>query len=209
MNQPERELAEKPTIFLVSGLPRAGSTLLCNVLAQNPRVAVTATSGLLEVLNHIRTGWHQWIEMRAMDPNERIERLQTVLHAATYGYFAREIETGARYIFDKSRGWNGYLPLAQFVLGYKPKVLVPVRDVRDVLASFELLYRKNAHTPTPPYLVDYFKAQTVPGRCEILMRNDQPVGLAYNRIQNALQTGRRHRPVGRQHPDCGGRLCVD
>ncbi len=37
------------TIHFVSGLPRAGSTLLMNVLAQNPRIHSTATSGLHEI----------------------------------------------------------------------------------------------------------------------------------------------------------------
>ena len=37
------------TVHFVSGLPRAGSTLLMNLLAQNPKVHATATSGLHEI----------------------------------------------------------------------------------------------------------------------------------------------------------------
>jgi len=37
------------TVHFVSGLPRSCSTLLCNLLAQNPRVHATPTSPLHEI----------------------------------------------------------------------------------------------------------------------------------------------------------------
>ena len=37
-------------IFFQSSLPRAGSTLLQNILGQNPNFYVTPTSGVLELL---------------------------------------------------------------------------------------------------------------------------------------------------------------
>jgi sulfotransferase len=36
---------------------------------------------------------------------------------------------------------------------------------------------------------NYFKMQTVVGRCEMWAREDQPVGLAYNRVKDALRRG--------------------
>jgi sulfotransferase len=40
---------------------------------------------------------------------------------------------------------------------------------------------------------NYFKWQTVEGRCEVLVGPNQPVGICYNRIQDALNRGFRDR----------------
>ena len=39
----------KGKLFFVSGLPRAGSTILVNLLGQNPAHHVTPTSGMIEL----------------------------------------------------------------------------------------------------------------------------------------------------------------
>ena len=48
--------ADKRIYFLV-GLPRSGSTLLANILAQHPRIHVTPTSGVVDMLVTVRNGW--------------------------------------------------------------------------------------------------------------------------------------------------------
>jgi sulfotransferase len=80
--------------------------------------------------------------------------------------------------------------MAEFALESPVKILCPVRDVAEILASFEKLWRKVSsksqhHIETNEYML----AQTVGGRCEILSRMDQTVGLAYNRIKDALIRG--------------------
>jgi sulfotransferase len=39
------------TIHFISGLPRAGSTLLCALLRQNPRFAASMTSPVVSLVN--------------------------------------------------------------------------------------------------------------------------------------------------------------
>jgi sulfotransferase len=56
------------TYHFISGLPRSGSTLLANVLAQNPRFETTATSSILGIISNIR---EQWDPMFAATPNEQ------------------------------------------------------------------------------------------------------------------------------------------
>jgi sulfotransferase len=75
---------------------------------------------------------------------------------------------------------------------------VPVRNLSDVLASFEKLHRKavarnSGGRPPGETAQNYFQMQTVVGRCEWWMREDQPVGLAYVRICDALARGLRDR----------------
>jgi len=175
---------EEKIIHFVSGLPRAGSTLLCNILAQNPRFFTTATSGILEVIFAVRNMWENFIEFRASPDDEAKMRVMRSILFSFHGNGDRPV------VFDKSRGWLGHLELAEALLGRKAKVLVPVRDLKDVLASFEKLYRRNAHifqTETEKQL--YYKWQTIKGRIEIWSDPSQPVGLAFNRIQDALVRG--------------------
>jgi hypothetical protein len=63
-----------------------------------------------------------------------------------------------------------------------------------VLASFEKLWRKNAATwAQPQEQQNYVEYQTVEGRCSVLMRPEQVVGGAYQRIKMALMRGMRDR----------------
>jgi len=93
-------------------------------------------------------------------------------------------------VFDKSRGWCAFIELAEYVLDREIKIIVPVRNIVDILASFEKLHRGQAHEwQFPQEKSHYFEWQTVEGRAGIWMRNDQPVGIAYNRIRDAISRG--------------------
>ena len=56
-----------PKIFYQSSMPRAGSTLLQNILAQNPEFYVTPTSGLLELVFGARLNYTNSAEFRAQE----------------------------------------------------------------------------------------------------------------------------------------------
>ena len=43
-------MSTSKTIHFLAGLPRSGSTLLANILAQNPKIHVTPTSGICDML---------------------------------------------------------------------------------------------------------------------------------------------------------------
>jgi sulfotransferase len=124
----------KMNIYFISGLPRSGSTLLANILAQNPRFHSTATSGILEILFMVRNGWDNVLEFRAAvdraeNEVDKVRVLRGILEAYHTG-------RGRPVVFDKSRSWLAHLELAEKLLDRPAKVLVPVRDV---LASFERL----------------------------------------------------------------------
>jgi len=172
------------TYYFLGGLPRSGSTLLCNILAQNPRIQTGPASGVMDVMFLVRNNWDNLIEFKA-NPNEagKLRVMRGVLDSF-YSNIDKPI------IIDKSRGWIAFLEMAEEVLGHKAKVIVPVRDVRDILASFEKLWRRNSSTKQTQQEKDNFwKYQSVEGRAEIWLQNNQPVGLAYNRIKDAITRG--------------------
>ena len=54
-------------IFYNSSLPRAGSTLIQNILAQNPLIHSTPTSGIFELYMNARTYFSNGLEFKAQD----------------------------------------------------------------------------------------------------------------------------------------------
>jgi sulfotransferase len=171
--------------YFISGLPRSGSTLLCNILAQNPNFFVSrATSGCHDVLFNIRNQWDRLIEHQAEGVNH--EQLRRVLSAALDAYHATEKQV----VIDKGRGWLSLIEMIEFIKG-SPKIIVPVRSVPEILASFEMLWRNSTGMTQWAFeSSEYFKSQTVEGRCDILSGASQPVGLAYNRIKDAIARGK-------------------
>ena len=178
------------TIHFIAGLPRSGSTLLCNVLAQNPRFHTTSTSGIIGIVRMVHEQWGGIFGVN----DEVSQATQRRALAAILHCYHDDPTVLKPVVFDKSRGWLGNLNLAEAALGRKVKVLVCVRDLRDVLASFEKLWRKNAATWAQPHEEQYYlDYQTVEGRCDVLMRPDQVVGGAYQRLKMALMRGMRDR----------------
>jgi len=172
-------------INFISGLPRSGSTLLCNILAQNKDLYVSpATSGFHDVLFGVRNQWDKLIEHQAEGIS--YDRLRRVLGAISQTYH----DTNKDIILDKGRGWLSLIEMAEFVFDNMPKIIVPVRNLSEILSSFEKLWRKS--TGSSQWIFeqeDYFTAQTVEGRCDIWSRPGQPVGLAYNRVKDAISRG--------------------
>lgn len=176
----------KQFIFL-GGLPRSGSTLLCNILAQNPAIHATATSGILdEVVLHIQASKSR-IESEAQGvDDERRKRQVLALMDAAYSDVDKSI------VIEKSRGWISYCEMLDHLFD-DFRIIVPVRDLRDVLASMEKLWRKEQRTnpqvmPSTP-AQKYIQMQTIEGRLAYWMQPDQVVGLAHNRIRDAKNRG--------------------
>ena len=60
----------KQTIFYQSSLPRAGSTLLQNIIGQNPEFHVTPTSGMIDMMLGARIGYNGNTEAFAGDTDK-------------------------------------------------------------------------------------------------------------------------------------------
>lgn len=180
-------------IYFLAGLPRSGSTLLANILVQHPKIHVTATSGIVDMLVQVRNGWDRLREFQAMERrvSERVKG--NVLKAMLQGYFAH-IERPI--CIDKNRRWSEFLEMGAELVGGRDrlKVLVTVRDLRNVLASFESLYRKTSAMGQLPLEADRgAKFKTALGRVEVLIEEERAVGRAYNGIRDAVTRGWKDR----------------
>ena len=177
----------KPTLHLISGLPRAGSTLLCNILAQNPKIHVGPTNGLLQILNVIKENWTDITEFKTQGLNTVTPRIRTLLKGAIEGFYADEINKNL-IIFDKDRGWVNDIELIEEVLGVDVKIIVNVRDIKDIVASFEKLTRKNPLLKNHLY-GDKINQQSIYSRSNSVLVPGGVIGRPYNSIIDAFTKG--------------------
>lgn len=181
-------------IFFVSGLPRAGSTLLMNLLGQNPNHIVTPTSGLIELFMRLKNGWKNLIEFKSMGLENAKSHVMGGLKGLIYGYFEKAFDDD-KIVFDKSRGWLCYIEDVEQALGREIKLLVPIRDIRDICASFEKIYQNRSIEYDYPLGEAFFNCQTIVGRCEHLLSPGGIVGIAVNRLRDALNRKVKNRII--------------
>lgn len=126
---------------VISGLPRSGSTLLCNILNQNPGFYAGSTSPLPEIVGSFVKTISDSAEIKsalAHDSDKVTKNLQNMLAAMIYEWYG---DTD-KVIFDKSRGWSFNSLLLQNLF-QNIKMIVCVRDLRNVFGSIEKQHRKN------------------------------------------------------------------
>jgi len=170
-------------IFFQSSLPRAGSTLLQNILGQNPDFYVTPTSGVLELVYAARTNYTNSPEFQAQDGKLMEEGFKGFCRGGIESFF-RSI-TDKPYVVDKSRGWGiHYNFLSSFYP--EPKIICMIRDPRDIFASMEKNFRKNQLKDSG--IVDHaqMSGTTTEKRIDIWAAS-QPVGLAFERLFQILK----------------------
>jgi hypothetical protein len=110
------------------------------------------------------------------------------------GFHGEALASG-KTVIDKSRGWPAYIELLEEVLERRIILLVPVRDLRAIVTSFENLYRSHPLTRHEVFGEGYLQAQTVQGRADQLLAPTGPVGIAVARITDALQRGLSDRMI--------------
>lgn len=169
-------------IFYQSSMPRSGSTLLQNIIGQNPDFYVTPTSGLLELIYAARANYTNSPEFKAQDADLMKKAFLGFCKSGMDGYF--DSITDKKYIMDKSRGWGIHYNLLNQI-NPEPKIICIVRDLRDVIASMEKNYRKSQDKHNDVINHGKMQGTTVGKRTDIWLAS-QPVGLAIERIQEII-----------------------
>lgn len=130
-------------IFMNTSLPRAGSTLLQNIFAQNKDFYCTPTSGILDLLLQSRNNFTYNTTIAAQDESQMKEAFRLYCNRGIKGYF--ESLTDRKYVIDKNRGWGINYNFAEYIFDKKPKMIAMVRDLPQIVASLELKYRNSPH----------------------------------------------------------------
>jgi sulfotransferase len=173
-------------VFFQSSMPRAMSTTLQNIMAQNPDFYVTPTSGLLELWFGARANYTSSPEFKAQDEETMKKAFAGFCREGMLGYF--NAITDKKYVLDKSRGHGIYRQFIDFFYS-NPKIICMVRDLKDVVCSFEKIYRKNPeiHNPLRDDLSG--KGVTIHRRVDEYMHDNHPCGKSVNRIFEMIRLG--------------------
>jgi len=164
-------------IHFISGLPRAGSSLLAGILRQNPRFHATMTSGVGSLILALLGEMSQRNEFGLFfDTQRRSDILRGVLQ----GYY-KDIHP-KQMVFDTNRFWCSRMPLLA-ELYPNAKVIAMVRHLPWVMDSIERLVRRNKFEPSR--IFNFEAGGTVYSRAESLSSGAGLVGFAWNALKEA------------------------
>ena len=189
------------TVFYQSSLPRAGSTLLQNILAQNPLIHSTPTSGMIDLMLGTRIGYNGNKEAKAGDKEMWKEGFYAYCREGFKGYIKNL--TDKPYILDKNRAWGSYYSLLSNI-NPNPKILFMVRDLRAVFASMEKKFREN-----PDYddgLLDNSKLRNITTYQRVqTWASGHPIGYAMEKLNQSILDKTAHNFLFIKYED----LCTD
>ena len=168
-------------------MPRSGSTLLQNILGNNPDFYASATSGLFDLLNVSKQSYTKSPVIKAQNEQEMKKAFLTYCRYGLQGFY--EGITDKPNVIDKSRAWmvnvdwlDSFYP--------NPKIICMIRDLRDVIASMEGNYRKNSDKWDLSNNYEEPKGVSIGERVGMWLKNDnKPVGETLNRLQEAIHRG--------------------
>jgi len=146
--------------FYLHGLPRAGNTLLGSIINQNPKVAVTANSIIADMLGELYTLKNISIFKNFPD-HKSFDSVTKSLFDNYYKDWSQD------YIIDRAPwGMPTNLKFLKEVQD-EIKIIVMVRDVEEILASFIKWSQRE-----PTSFVNRYTAKTVEEKCDMLMSTD-------------------------------------
>ena len=172
----------KQTVFYQSSLPRAGSTLLQNIIGQNPQFHVTPTSGMIDLMLGTRIGYNGNKESKAGDKDMWREGFYAYCREGFKGYIKNL--TDKPYILDKNRAWGSYYNLINEI-NPNSKIIFMVRDLRSIFSSMEKKFRGN-----PDYddgLLDNGKLKNITTHQRVeTWAEGHPIGYAVNKLHQSI-----------------------
>jgi sulfotransferase len=128
---------------------------------------------------NIRNMWHKFQEHKTSNCDEALVNVLRAAFPAYYQHLERPV------IFDKGRAWPESVELLENILQRKAKIILTLRPIPEVLASYEKQFRKTIAKRMPPHLdgENYIKNNTIALRADFLMGRNNIVGRNYERLQ--------------------------
>jgi sulfotransferase len=170
-------------IFYNVSLPRSGSTLLQNVLAQNPNIYSTPTSGLYELIKTSKEIFTIRPEFTSQDVDLMSKAFSGYCKGAIDGFCSGLTEKD--YVIDKSFNWSSDFKLLETIYDEKPKMVIMVRDLRDIFSSMEEGYRNSTFKVQPNVNWDSLQFTTLQKRLE-KWSTAPPLGSSLDRLKDLI-----------------------
>ena len=184
------DLGLSKTYYFMSGLPRAGSTLLSSLLNQNPRFYSGPSSPVISTMfaveNHLLNDelFHGFPK-----PKQANRIISSII-----GNFYSDIEKPV--IIDKNRSWTARVPYIEGYINQKAKIICPVRDIEEILTSMIMMIRRNPYQEGNPkinFIDEQLVKLNIPinddNRCEYIAGPEGILGQSLNAIVEGLNQG--------------------
>jgi sulfotransferase len=165
-------------IHFISGLPRAGSTLLAALLRQNQHFHAGMTSPVGSLFSALLRQMSQENESAVFIDDEQRLRLLRACFEAYYADIHR-----AKLVFDTNRMWTTKLP-ALVELFPELRMICCVRNPAWIIDSIERLTRHNKFEPSKIFNFD--PGGTVYSRAEGLGGGTGMFGFAWNALREVV-----------------------
>ena len=175
----EDEHINKKVIY-VTGLPRSGSTLLCQILGTHPQIYSIGHSsplaGTLENLRHNLSDNNFLLAQLDVDFELTYRRLLNAYRGFVNGWF---METERPCVVDKNRAWIGMIETVNLI-DPEFRMLVCLRDLVQVFGSVETQHKKTLLLDFP----DHMAPNSVYYRADTLFKNDGVIGGPLRGLEN-------------------------
>jgi sulfotransferase len=182
------------TFYFLSGLPRSGSTLLSSILNQNPEIYSGPNSPMCGMMVNLERSILASEQYNAY-PKPHV--ISPTVYGVLENYYS---DINKPNIIDKSRSWSNKENFGTLLrnLPYDPKVILTVRSINEILASF--IYMIN-QSPQKTSFIDheiearqefYYYRHPDEIRCDHLMRpkgliDECLYGIAYAMLEENRQ----------------------
>tara|TARA_R110000824_G_scaffold143140_1_gene310611 strand:- start:594 stop:1400 length:807 start_codon:yes stop_codon:yes gene_type:complete len=170
--------------YFLTGLSRAGNTLFASIMNQNKNIAVTGNSIMPDLMWRIDSVKNE--EEYINFPNEKsIDSIIDNILPNYYGSWSQE------YIIDRSTwGLLDFFKLLKKHIKNEIKIIILVRDVVEVLASFVKFSNEN-----PNFFLNKV-GKNAEEKCDFLMRYNEKTGVGQiygqlSSIKNLIQKENR------------------
>lgn len=141
-------------VIYVTGLPRAGSTLLCQLLGTHPKIDSPGYSSplcpTLMQLRHNLSDNDFLLAQLDVDFDATYQRLLRAYRGFMNGWLA---DTTKPYVVDKNRGWLLQLDTLN-LLDPQAKLLVCIRELGQIYGSIEAQHQKTLLLDFPDHLAN-------------------------------------------------------
>lgn len=186
----EEMMRNMKTYYFMAGLPRSGSTMLSAILNQNPQIYSGPNSpvtGLMVALEqYLSNDEHFMAHPKPQSANK-------IIGSIIDNYYS-DIEKPI--IIDKNRSWVNRIEYIPGYLMQPAKIICPVRDISEILASFIAMHRRNgfvSSTGKLNFIDEMLIKNNIPltddNRCEFIASPNGILGQSYFGLKEALMKG--------------------
>ena len=126
------------TYYFMSGLPRAGGTLLKSIIDQNPDIYAGPVSPVIELMYYNQYYFHT---SESYDGDPRPKSAYNLIKCMPDNYHC---DIKKPIIIEHNRAWVNNIERIKAYITPNPKIICTVRDVLEVLTSFITMIHRNS-----------------------------------------------------------------